>query len=108
MFRALMTVNFTIFQKVIASRVYIFSDCERVLFKELFFLFVILKALFSPPEKQVSFLNKKISRMPAKSSGARGGGGVIIIHEKVNFKWPLLYECSMFLLSLQAFFHHQI
>ena len=40
------TVNFTIFQKVIASRVYIFSSCERVLLKELFYLFVILKALF--------------------------------------------------------------
>ena len=37
-------VNFTIVQKVIASRVCIFSSCGRVLLKELFFLFVILKA----------------------------------------------------------------
>ena len=42
------TVNITIFQKVIASRVYIFSSCERVLLEELFFLFVILKAFYGP------------------------------------------------------------
>ena len=44
------TVNITIFQKVIASRVYIFSSCERVLLEELFFLFVILKAFSGPPK----------------------------------------------------------
>ena len=42
------TMNFTIFQKVIASRVYIVNGCERVLLKEQFFLFVILKAVFWP------------------------------------------------------------
>ena len=41
-------MNITIFQKVIASRVYIFSSCERVLLEELFFLFVILKAFYGP------------------------------------------------------------
>ena len=44
------TMNFTIFQKVIASRVYIFNIYKRVLLKELFFLFVILKAFFGPPK----------------------------------------------------------
>ena len=43
-------MNFTIFQMVIASRVYIFSSCERVLLKELFFLFVILKPFFGQPQ----------------------------------------------------------
>ena len=43
-------MNFTIFQMVIASRVYIFSSCERVLVKELFFLFVILKPFFGQPK----------------------------------------------------------
>ena len=41
-------MNFAIFQKVIASRIYVFSGCERVLLKELFFLFVILRAFFGP------------------------------------------------------------
>ena len=43
-------MNFTILQKVI-PRVYtyvIVKGCERVLLKELFFLFVILKAFFGP------------------------------------------------------------
>ena len=44
--------------KVIASRVYIFSSCERVLLKELFFLFVILKACFGPPK--ASALDKNV------------------------------------------------
>ena len=44
------TVNFTIFQMVIASRVYIFGSCERVLLKELFFLFVIRKPFFGQPK----------------------------------------------------------
>ena len=43
-------MNFTIFQMVITSRVYIFSSCERVLLKELLFLFVILKPFFGPPK----------------------------------------------------------
>ena len=45
-FRALLTPIFLpyfIFQKVITSRVYKFSGCERNLLKEPFFLFVILK-----------------------------------------------------------------
>ena len=50
MFRALLTVNLTIFQNVIASRVYIFSGCERILQKEQFFLFVTLKACFWSPK----------------------------------------------------------
>ena len=45
------TVNFTIFQKVIASRVYIFSGCDGDFLKELFFLFVIPKAFFFWPAK---------------------------------------------------------
>ena len=44
------TMNFTIFQKAIASRIYIFNVYKRVLLKELFFLFVILKAFFGPPK----------------------------------------------------------
>ena len=44
-------VNFTIFQKVIASRVYMFNGYKKVLLKELFFLFVLLKAFFFGPPK---------------------------------------------------------
>ena len=44
------TVNFTIFQNVIAWRVYIFSGCERIFYKEQFFLFVTLKACFWSPK----------------------------------------------------------
>ena len=47
MFRALMTPRITSFQKDIASRVYIFNSYKRVLLKELFFLFVILKAFLA-------------------------------------------------------------
>ena len=46
------TMNFTICQKVIASRVYIVNGCERVLLKENFFLFVILKAFFWPAKSE--------------------------------------------------------
>ena len=45
-------MNFTILQKVI-PRVYtyvIVKGCERVLLKELFFLFVILKPFFGQPK----------------------------------------------------------
>ena len=45
-------VNFTIVQKVIASRVCIFSSCGRVLLKELFFFFVILKAFLWPAKSE--------------------------------------------------------
>ena len=47
MFRALMRPRITSFQKDIASRVYIFNSYKRVLLKELFFLFVILKAFLA-------------------------------------------------------------
>ena len=47
MFRALMTPRITSFQKDTASRVYIFNSYKRVLLKELFFLFVILKAFLA-------------------------------------------------------------
>ena len=53
-------MNFAIFQKVIASRIYVFSGCERVLLKELFFLFVILKAFFD--SKKVSAVDENVSR----------------------------------------------
>ena len=43
-------MNFIIFKNVIASRIYIFSGCKRVLLKEPFFLYVILKAFFGPPK----------------------------------------------------------
>ena len=46
------TVNFTIVQKVMASRVCIFSSCGRVLWKELFFFFVILKAFLWPAKSE--------------------------------------------------------
>ena len=46
------TVNFTIVQKVMASRVCIFSSCGRVLLKELFFFFVILKAFLWPAKSE--------------------------------------------------------
>ena len=52
------TVNFTIFQKVIASRIYlyIFSGCENCLLKKkhAFFLYVILKAIFWPAKMERS------------------------------------------------------
>ena len=53
------TMNFTIFQKVIASMVYIVNGCERVLLKKQFFLFVILKAFFGPPK--ASTLDENVS-----------------------------------------------
>ena len=43
------TVTFSLFQKGIASRVYIFSSRERILLKELFFPLVILDD-FGPPK----------------------------------------------------------
>ena len=59
------TVNFTIFQKVIASRVYlyIFSGCAEncLLKKHAFFLYVILKAFFWPAKIKSSALAENIS-----------------------------------------------
>ena len=50
------TVNFNIFQKVIASRVhlYIFSGCENCLLKKPFILYVILKAFFWPAKIELA------------------------------------------------------
>ena len=48
-------MNFTIFQKVIASRVYIVNGRERVLLKEQFFLFVLLKGFFGLPKASAHF-----------------------------------------------------
>ena len=59
------TVNFTIFQKVIASRVYlyIFSGCAEncLLKKHAFFLYVILQAFFWPAKIKSSALGENIS-----------------------------------------------
>ena len=52
MFRALMTPRITSFQKDTASRVYIFNSYKRVLLKELFFLFVILKAFLARQKRK--------------------------------------------------------
>ena len=70
MFRALMRPRITCFQKDIASRVYIFNSYKRVLLKELFFLFVILKAFLARQKRarqtkmyQIHFYDFSVSNL---------------------------------------------
>ena len=53
------TVNFTIFQKAIASRIYTFRGWESCALKEPFFLYVILKPFFGP--RKASALDENVS-----------------------------------------------
>ena len=54
------TVNFTLFRKVIASRVYIFSGCESCILKEPFVLYVCHTISFFDPPK-ASALDENVS-----------------------------------------------